>query len=62
MVVLWHPIGALYCILGLSIMFGDWLLQKFNILISNNKRRLLTGMVAGYSIMSAYFLVFAHIK
>ena len=37
-------ISILFC----AIMFGDWLLQKLNILPSTNIRRLITGLLGGY--------------
>lgn len=38
--------------LGGIYMLMDWLLQYFNIRISNNRRRLITGILGGYGIMS----------
>jgi len=40
----------LLCITGLMIMFTDWLLQHLKIKESTNIRRLLTGIIGGYSI------------
>jgi uncharacterized membrane protein len=61
MLSLWHPIGLIYSILGLSILLGDWLLQRFKLFISNNNLRLTTGILAGYSMISLYFCAFTYI-
>lgn len=37
---------------GCSIMFTDWLLQRLDLLESNNIRRLITGVIGGYSLAS----------
>lgn len=44
--------NILICVLGCMIMFLDWWLQHKMILSSTNRRRLLTGTLAGYGLMS----------
>lgn len=42
----------IWCIILCGIMFGDWLIQKLNILESTNPRRLITGLLGGYGYMT----------
>lgn len=42
----------------IAIMGIDWFLQYSNILESNNRRRLITGILAGYAIIQIYFFIF----
>ena len=44
------------CIACCGIIFIDWFLQKINILISTNIRRLITGILGGYGYMSIVYL------
>ncbi|MDF2819932.1 MAG: hypothetical protein K0R15_373 [Clostridiales bacterium] len=37
-----------------AIMFLDWFIQFINILPSNNHRRIVTGILGGYGIMSIF--------
>ena len=39
---------------GCFIMFLDWYLQHRGLLKSNNTRRLITGVIGGYSLTSLY--------
>ena len=39
------------CILLMCIMLFDWLLQYNEIIMSNNHRRLITGMMCGYGLI-----------
>lgn len=40
-----------------AIMFLDWVLQYIGILESTNLRRLITGIMGGYGIMTAQILL-----
>jgi len=51
--VLWSP-PLLICVFGLAVMFTDWLIQRLNIKESTNIRRLITGLLGGYSIASLF--------
>lgn len=42
-------------------MFLDWFFQYKNILASNNIRRLLTGILGGYALMSLYIVIIINI-
>lgn len=42
-------------ILCCGLMFVDWLLQACNIKKSSNKRRLITGILGGYGILSLQY-------
>jgi len=42
----------LFCKFGCSIMFIDWLFQYLSIKDSTNVRRLITGLIGGYSFSS----------
>lgn len=44
-----------FCIAGCSVMFTDWFIQFVRIRYSNNLRRLITGVIGGYS-LSVIFL------
>ena len=58
------PIWA--CLLLCLIMFADWLVQRLNIKLSNNTRRLITGFLCGVGIWQLYIrlllLVYNFIK
>lgn len=41
---------------GMAVMFADWLLQRLGVAESTNPRRLLTGILGGYGIMTAQLL------
>ncbi len=47
---------------GALVMFSDWAIQQAKIKESNNKRRFLTGIAGGFSIMSIQIKVFSIIK
>ncbi len=42
---------------GMAVMFADWLLQRLGVAESTNLRRLLTGILGGYGIMTAQLLL-----
>ena len=42
---------------GCAIMFLDWLLQRIGLLESTNTRRLVTGILGGYSLFSIMYVV-----
>lgn len=42
------------CISFCAIMFGDWLIQRLNLLESTNTRRLLTGVLGGYGYITIF--------
>lgn len=41
-----------FCIILCGIMFLDWLIQFLKIRESNNIRRLITGIIGGYGVLS----------
>lgn len=41
---------------GMAVMLADWLLQRLGVAESTNPRRLLTGILGGYGIMTAQLL------
>ena len=45
------------CLLFCAIMFTDWLIQRLNILPSNNTRRLITGILCGAGLSQLYLLL-----
>lgn len=49
-------------ITGAFVMFADWAIQQAKMKESNNKRRLLTGIAGGFSIMSIQIKLLAFIK
>lgn len=40
-----------------TVMFLDWLLQAKGIIQNNNPRRLITGLMGGYALMSLYLKI-----
>lgn len=48
---------AMIAALGCLVMFLDWLLQALQIKKSNNIRRLVTGVLGGYGIISLQLYV-----
>ncbi len=42
---------------GMAVMLADWLLQRLGVAESTNPRRLLTGVLGGYGIMTAQILL-----
>lgn len=48
---MWMAFG--FCLL----MFGDWFVQKINIMKSNNIRRFITGIMCGLALIHIYFAV-----
>jgi uncharacterized membrane protein len=61
LVIFTIPINIFLCMLLLGIMFLDWFVQFLKIKESNNKRRLLTGFLAGYGLIGGYWWVFENI-
>lgn len=49
----------LFC--GCGIMFIDWFLQYIKILKSTNLRRLITGVIGGYSLTTLHMVVLMNI-
>jgi uncharacterized membrane protein len=45
-----------FCILGCTVIFADWLVQYLGIKESTNIRRLITGIIGGYSLATIYCL------
>lgn len=45
--------SKLFSLLGGIVLFMDWFLQKADLKESTNRRRLITGIMGGYGIMSA---------
>ncbi len=49
---------ATACLLSFVMLF-DWLLQRFNIKHSTNKRRLVTGLIGGYGWTTIHMYLYA---
>lgn len=47
-----YGVNLLLCFIFASIMFFDWLIQYIKICESTNGRRLVTGILGGYSVMT----------
>jgi len=60
MFAFWQP-PLLFCLAGAAVMLTDWLIQHLKIKESTNPRRLVTGLVAGYSIASIFCLSIKHL-
>ena len=45
------------CVIFCEIMFLDWLVQHLELHPSTNTRRLLTGTLCGYGLMSSYIQI-----
>lgn len=52
-----HPLA----IISIFIMFFDWLLQYIKVMPSTNLRRLFTGILGGYGIMSTQLFIITQI-
>lgn len=50
-----YAVPIKYYICGCEIMFLDWFLQYMNVLNSTNVRRLITGILGGYSVLALEF-------
>lgn len=50
-------INIYFSLVFLGIMGLDWIIQYTGIKASNNKRRLITGILAGYGIVNIYFYI-----
>lgn len=46
-----------YYVLGCAVMFVDWYIQYVRIRQSTNIRRLITGIIGGYSLATLYCLL-----
>ena len=46
-----------YLLYGCGIMLADWLFQYFQIMQSTNIRRIITGIIGGYSLTSLFFSI-----
>ena len=49
-----YVIPMRFCIIGCLVTLVDWLIQKFGIRESTNKRRLITGVIGGYALATIY--------
>jgi len=58
--VIWSP-PLILCIIGAAVMLTDWLIQKLNIKESTNIRRLITGLLGGYSLASLFCMGIAYL-
>ena len=45
------------CLIGCTVMFIDWWVQELNIRQSTNTRRLVTGIIGGYSLTTLCCIV-----
>ena len=43
-----------YCLIGCAVMFVDWYIQYIKLCKSTNMRRLITGIIGGYSLATLY--------
>lgn len=50
-----------FCVMGCSVMFADWFIQYAGICTSTNIRRLITGIVGGYSLATFHCMVIKNI-
>jgi len=50
-----------FCVLGCTVMFIDWFIQYIGIRESKNIRRLITGIIGGYSLATLYCTVIKYI-
>lgn len=51
------PPSGIILVLFCGIMFMDWLLQDKKICESTNLRRIITGILGGYALMSIYIIM-----
>ncbi|MDR1329471.1 MAG: DUF2085 domain-containing protein [Oscillospiraceae bacterium] len=42
------------CVTGCAVIFADWLVQQLKVRESTNPRRLITGIIGGYSLSTLY--------
>ncbi|WP_314591893.1 DUF2085 domain-containing protein [Paenibacillus terrigena] len=49
-------------LIGLGLMFIDWLLQRLGVIESTNWRRLITGILGGCGLIGLYAVVFSWIR
>ncbi len=54
-----YRVSIFYCFVLSSIMLIDWLLQFKEILPSTNPRRLVTGLLGGYGVMTLQMYLYA---
>lgn len=65
--ILAYMVFFIYClpseiyIMGCAIMFVDWYVQYIGIYNSTNVRRLITGVVGGYSLATLYCIMIQYI-
>lgn len=50
-----------FCVIGCAVMFVDWYIQYIKILKSTNTRRLITGIIGGYSLATLYCLLIRNV-
>ena len=51
---LFYALPMSFCFVGCAVMFADWFVQRLGIWESTNGRRLVTGMLGGYSLSTVY--------
>ena len=56
-----YAIPPEFCVLGCAMMFIDWFIQYIGIRESTNIRRLITGIIGGYSLATLYCTVIKYI-
>ena len=49
-----HTLSIEFYVVGCAVMFVDWFVQYIELYPSNNIRRLITGVIGGYSLASLY--------
>ena len=52
---------VIFYIIGCAVMFIDWFIQYIDLCPSTNIRRLLTGIIGGYSLTTLYCMVLKYI-
>lgn len=50
-----------FYIIGCTVMFVDWYIQYIGICSSTNLRRLITGIIGGYSLTTLYCMIIQYI-
>lgn len=60
-VFLSYSLPLRFCIIGCAVMFIDWFIQYLNICVSTNIRRLITGIIGGYSLTTLYCIAIKYV-
>lgn len=60
-VFLIYTLPLKFYMIGCAVMFIDWFMQYIDLCPSTNIRRLLTGIIGGYSLTTLYCMVLKYI-